>query len=148
MLLASRLAPQASAGPLSQRAGSRDGGADAGSVAGDATPDKLADCSAFEGVPPQSTKGWKEDAPYMAAAIHCGNRYILQVKSKSKEPWVTKPLGRRTGPFRRPWSSMSTATSASRRVRAHQLPELLAGRAELVERLRNRVQLQIPLSAS
>lgn len=103
MALASRLAPQTPAEPLSLKGSSRDGGADAGSLAAEGTSDKLADCPVFEGVlkgrilavrtyppPAKSRKNPRENPPYVGAAIRCGNRYVLEVMSKSKEPWVIK----------------------------------------------------------
>lgn len=53
--------------------------------------DDLLAVRSYSPPPPQSTKGWKEkNAPYVGKAIHCGNRYVLQVKSLSAQPWVIK----------------------------------------------------------
>ena len=40
--------------------------------------------------PAQSRKRSKEKPPYVGAAMRCGNRYIFQVMSESKEPWAIK----------------------------------------------------------
>jgi hypothetical protein len=115
VMLASRSAPVPSSVQLSANARSPSPGArsDAGTTTS-ATPTSASDCSIVESLlggsapdvrtyrPPSSglasnSTSWGK-APYVAAIAHCGDLYILQVRSHSRDAWVVQRARRLEGP--------------------------------------------------